>query len=204
MKNIFKVKQLRGFAMVEAMVAITILLVVVTAPLTLAYQIEKKSRIASTRAQATYLANEGIELMIFFRKSLETYCTTYPTTDECAQGSSAATTSFAMFLSKMSLAGCLDGGTCRFDKSSFDPNNALYVNNPSCTLLYRNTSGEYVCSQTASSTRFSRYVTLYSSDRWKDRSATNMRYTGVKIVSTVCYDNGICNDKIQLTSYVYQ
>jgi Tfp pilus assembly protein PilV len=203
MKNIFKNKRVRGFAMVEAMVAITILLVVVTAPLTLAYQIEKRSRIASTRAQATYLANEGIELMIFFRKSLETYCTTYPTVDECAQGSSAATTSFAMFLSKMS-AVCLDTGTCRFDKTSFDPNNASYADNPTCTLLYRNSFGEYVCNQTASSTRFSRYVSLSRSDRWKDRSAANQWYTGVKIISTVCYDNGICNDKIQLTSYVYQ
>lgn len=189
--------------MVEAMVAITILLVVVTAPLTLAYQIEKRSRIASTRAQATYLATEGIELMIFFRKSLETYCITYPGIGECAQGTSAATTSFAMFLSKMSTT-CLDSGTCRFDKTSFDPNTALYLDNPSCTLLYRNSFGEYVCSQTATSTRFSRYLTLTRTDRWTDRSAANQWYTGVKIVSTVCYDNGICNDKIQLTSYVYQ
>lgn len=185
------------------MVAITILLTVVLGPLTLTYQIKNKSRLASTRAQATYLANEGVELMIFFRKSLETYCITNPTVGECALGSSAATTSFAMFLTKMS-AVCLDTGTCHFDKTSFDPSSATYVDKPSCTLLYRNTFGEYVCNSTVTSTRFTRKVSLYKTDRWADRVPTNQWYTGVKIVSTVCYDGRICNDKIQITSYVYQ
>lgn len=196
--------QLRGFALVESMVAITILLIVIIAPLTLAYQIEKSSRIASTRAQATYLASEGIELMIFFRKSLETYCTTNPGVDECALGTSAATTSFAMFLNKMNT--CVDAGAnyCRFDKTAFIPSSATYTDNPTCTLLYINSSGEYVCNQTSTSTRFSRYISLQRVDRWKDRSGNNQWYTGAKIISTVCYDNRICNDKIQVTSYVYQ
>jgi hypothetical protein len=144
-----------------------------------------------------------VELMIFFRKSLETYCTTNPGIAECALGSSAATTSFAMFISKMSY--CTEtGNSCRFDKTSFDPFNAIYNNNAGCTLMYRNIYGEYVCNVTATSTRFSRSITLQKVNLWRDRSAVAQWYTGIKVVSTVCYDQGICNDKIQLTSYVYQ
>lgn len=201
----FKIKkQNQGFILVEAMVAITILMIVIIAPLALTYQIEKISRLASTRAQATYLANEGVELVIFFRKSLETYCTTNPGVDECALGPSAATTSFAMFLNKMSY--CIDAGAnyCRFDKTSFVPTLATYTDNPSCTILYNNSSGEFVCNSTATSTRFSRYISMQKVDRWKDRSSNNQWYTGVKVISTVCYDRGICNDKMQVTSYVYQ
>lgn len=189
--------------MVEAMVAITILLVVVTAPLTLAYQIEKRSRLASTRAQATYLANEGLELLVFFRKSLETYCTINPSVAECALGTSAATTSFAMFLSRMSTT-CVDSGSCRFDKTNFDVVNAIYNDNPSCTLLYINSNGEYTCTTTATSTRFTRTLSIQRVDLWKDRSAVSQWYIGAKLTATVCYDNGICNDKMQLSSYVYQ
>lgn len=56
-----------GFTLIESMVAISILFLAITGPLTLMNQSIISSRIARDRVRATYLAQEGVELARNFR-----------------------------------------------------------------------------------------------------------------------------------------
>ena len=56
-------KKDRGFTLIESLVAITILLVSVTAPLTLAQEGIVASRLSQSQIVAYYLAQEGVELV---------------------------------------------------------------------------------------------------------------------------------------------
>ncbi len=136
-KNKTKLTQkVKGFAMVEALVAITILTTCIIAPLTLALQSAKYSRLALQRVQASYLADEGIELLVNYRRSLIQFCNhnpDYPSYCEVntENGNTAEKVSFNAFVSIMTNqigSGChLDinevqttvNRYCALDKNSF-------------------------------------------------------------------------------------
>ena len=60
-KNLFFLKNSRGFTLIESMVAISILLIAMTGPLVLAKQGLKSSRLAKNQIIAFYLAQDAIE-----------------------------------------------------------------------------------------------------------------------------------------------
>jgi prepilin-type N-terminal cleavage/methylation domain-containing protein len=57
----------RGFTLIEMLVAITVLLLSITGPLTIAAQAVFSANIAKDRLTAAYLAQEGIELVRYLR-----------------------------------------------------------------------------------------------------------------------------------------
>ena len=66
---------MRGFSLVESLMAILILTIAIMAPLALAMQTLKYSRIATEKMEGTYMAEEGVEMLYNVKESARIYCT---------------------------------------------------------------------------------------------------------------------------------
>jgi len=66
----FKIRATRGFSLVETLVAISLLLIVITGPMTITARSAKSTSFASEQVQAFFLAQEGIELAQKLRDDL--------------------------------------------------------------------------------------------------------------------------------------
>lgn len=65
---------MKGFSMVESLVAIAVLLIAIVGPLTIAINSIQYSNIAKDKLQATYLAQEQLELMVARQHSIFIEC----------------------------------------------------------------------------------------------------------------------------------
>lgn len=79
----FKYKKIKGFSLVETLMAILILTLSIMAPLALAMQTVRYSRIATQKMEATYLAEEAVEIIYNVKKSAEIYCGVSPEDSRC-------------------------------------------------------------------------------------------------------------------------
>jgi prepilin-type N-terminal cleavage/methylation domain-containing protein len=68
MKNIFHQKNKAGYSLVEVLVAITVLLIALVGPLTIAYSGLKRSVQSKDNTTAVFLAQEGIEAIVKLRE----------------------------------------------------------------------------------------------------------------------------------------
>jgi prepilin-type N-terminal cleavage/methylation domain-containing protein len=68
MKNIFRHKNQSGYSLVEVLVAITVLLIALVGPLTIAYSGLKRSVQSKDNTMAVFLAQEGIETIVKLRE----------------------------------------------------------------------------------------------------------------------------------------
>lgn len=82
MKNNIKTKK-SGFTLIETFVAITILMIVVLGPMSLLSNALQNARFISDEITATYLAQEGVELMIDERNNDHKLDTFNPTIYAC-------------------------------------------------------------------------------------------------------------------------
>lgn len=115
-----------GFEMVEALVAIVILTLAIIGPMALAVQTAKYSRVSLDRVVGSYLADEGLDLMINYRQSLQVYCNSEylepAVTNPCGNGEVVyrpSLSSLFMFISDF--GDCADTSAgCVIDVDTFD------------------------------------------------------------------------------------
>jgi hypothetical protein len=174
----FHKENFRGIIMVEALMSITILMVAVMAPLTLATQSANYAKYSLNKITASYLAEEQIEMMVNLKKSFDIYC--FNTTN----GDCTNNNSFDEFVNNISdpavgvncptyntpTSITLNASPCYFDEKSFTYTNAGNLSKPNittkdaitCPTLYENKNDVMSCVPTslgldeATSTAFTR------------------------------------------------
>lgn len=210
--NIIK-DRLRGIAMVEALIAISILMVGIMAPLTLAIYSSKYSKLALNKITATYLGEEQIEILVNYKKSLDIYC--FNNIDGCDNRNS-----FDDFFNSLNLGllGCgSDTLPCFIDEDRIV---YLGINKPLinpiidinfCRQLYIRPGDIATCDGTVSlsePTPFTRKLIIGYTDFLIDALTGESYPTAVKLTSVVCIGNPNCNandnDSVTLTYHVYK
>jgi hypothetical protein len=211
-KNNFGV--VKGIVMVEALMSIAIMMISVMAPITLSTQSAKYAKYTLNKITASYLAEEQIEMMVNFKKSLDIYCF-----DNTCVGQN----SFDEFVKNVTLdegLNCesykLDGSEntpCYFDETSFTYNG---TNKPSivdktqlnCKVLYENPDDIMSCSNNTSSTGnvsiFSRKMYIDSIDSIESSDKNQVYENAVKLTSWVCINNKDCSPSdAKATTLIY-
>ena len=95
----YRLRKQRGFSLVETLVAITILLVAILAPMRIASQSIKTAGFAREQLTAVFLAQEGIETIIHLRDS------------DALDGDGITMD----WLNALDVAGCVGGAGCSYD-----------------------------------------------------------------------------------------
>lgn len=175
-----------GFSLVETLVAISILLLVVTGPMTISMRTAKSATFATEQVQAFFLAQEGVELA---QKYTYEYFLRYFNGTAVGQWGAAAD---AVFTSCLAAAGCgLQWGAT-----------AGVLQAPvSCAgscLLYRSTSGRSYFTHTAlgnTPTIFTRRI--YFSDHVPNEK--------VRVRSVVTWRTGslVAEQRVEVDTYLY-
>jgi len=179
-----KKNNLKAFAILESLIAISVLMVAILGPMTLAIQSLKYSKIANSNTVATYLANDAIEQAINYRYQLELECQS---------------------------SGCISPSTDSLYTFHLNTNlTTNYINKLNCDLYLDNITKEYTCIPTANTTKtyFKRTINTYLKDDYVDSIGSYGPPTSVKIVSIICFSREpICDDaaknKVTLVSYTY-
>ncbi len=179
-----KIKSLKGFALIESLVSITVLLVAILGPMTLAVQSLKYSKIANDNTVATYLANDAVEQAVNYRYELELQCQN---------------------------VGCINPSTDSLYIFHQQTNTlANHINKLNCDLYIENTTKEYTCTPTSNTTKtdFKRTINTFLKDDFVDSIGSFGPPTSVKIVSIICFSREtVCDEnaqnKVTLISYTY-
>lgn len=216
-----EIQNTKGFTLVETLMSILILTLSIMAPLSLAMQTVKYSRIATQKMEATYLAEEAIEMIYNIKKSAEIYCAMNMTDTLCYENYFSD-----YFLDQSSLPNQVLDSKC-FGKISsainapkkycnFDHNNIIYnstktqlknVNDNLSemkTYLQKNTSG--LASITSSKTTYQRAINISVIDNNKDSYGVGKAHSAL-VTSIVCIqESGVCDEnssnKVILTNLV--
>ena len=198
--------RIRGFTLVESLMAILILTTAIIAPLSLAMQTLRYSKIATEKIEATYMAEEAIEMIYNVKKSAEVYCS------DPASPSAICTNYFTdYFLDQNNLSenvidtkcfGFASGGIkryCNFDISNiiYDPLDKItklkYVNSEFVYLI-KNDSG--LSSATNAKNNFKRSVNISLADNNSVGPLSNSN--SILVTSIVCTrEAGDCDENSQ-------
>lgn len=195
-----------GFSLVEVLVAVTILLMVVTGPMTIVSRANNSTAFATEQATAFFLAQEGLELA---QKGRDDLLLQY--WQRQITGSGGITDPMTRFTDTTSgglYAACFTG-SCGLTASTTNVN--ITVKNCASTggcLLYQDTSSSvrslYVHILTASpsgtqtATPFTRTITM---QRINESSG---RVREIKVTSTVTWRTGslVAGQKVELITYL--
>ena len=143
MKKILKQKNKinRGFTLMETLVAIAIFTVSILALMEVLSQGISNTNYAKVKAEASYLAQEGVE---YVRNIRDTFVLYDPVDSQ---------TGWASFVNKITNSGCRSNNGCYFDSQTLNYSNPSQpitnitmtgCGNPSCPeLLYNSTTGKY-------------------------------------------------------------
>jgi hypothetical protein len=189
-----RIKSLRGIAMIEAMLAITIIMIAIMAPLTISTYSSKYAKLAINRITATYLAEEQLEMVINLRKSLDIYC--FNNLNNCANGDS-----FDEFDLILSSAAC---GTvalpCYIDEGAFIYNSLdkpVYspgadINN--CRYLYIKSDDIVSCNAAIGvSSPYTRKLIVERVDNLININNSATQPNAIKLTSLICINSPGCN-----------
>ena len=161
-----------GFTLVETLVAITVLVMAVAAPLTLGSQGLTASRVARDQVIATYLAQEAVEYIRNLRDN-----------NELAGQSS--------WLTGLSL--CLSGATCKIDIPQTE---VTSCGGGTCPVLnFNSTTGLYGYTPTGGSwtaTKFTRSIAMQET----------VPGIEAKITVTVSWSDGILTRTVRVSEYI--
>jgi hypothetical protein len=199
--NIIQIKKwsasknkLRGVAMVEALMAISILMVSMMAPLTLSTISAKYARYGLYKITATSLAEEQIELMINYKKSWDIYC--FNANADCINGSFDGFDDFVKTLKDSTgLNGCgiskPDNDPCYFDEANFyyDPSARPGIDSQLDCRLKNATSNISRCQPSED-----------PGIEWKETIYDRKMY--VESADMQATDEGVHNNAVKLTSIV--
>ncbi len=204
---LFKKKKIavryQGLAMIEAMLAITIIMIAIMAPLTISTYTSKYAKFALNRIVATYIADEQLEFMVNLRKSLDIYC--FNVSTDCTNSNSFD----EFYYTLNSGLGCgTVAAPCYVDESSFTyppanpPAKPIFsprVDLANCPNLFINNNDIASCAaQNADSeiSPFTRKLIIENIDNLtnQDRlgNSGDTRPNGIKLTSLVCINDPNC------------
>lgn len=215
-KKIIAHKRIRGIAFVESLMAMSVIIISIMAPLTLLSQSAKYTKFALNKITATSLAEEQIELMINYKKSLDIFCFNNPS--EC-DGNFDGFDSFVKKVNDITV-NCvsypLPGNPCYLDDTSFDYSNTtiapVFNKKPSCKI-YEEADDISKCSQTATSkpTSFSRRLYIDNLDQitlLSPTTAIEVIDNVIRLTSVVCINKNNCAtgdpNAVTLVYYIYR
>ncbi len=201
--------------MVEALMSISIMMISVMAPITLSTQSAKYARYTLNKITASYLAEEQVEMMVNFKKSLDIYC---------FDNTCVAKNGFDEFVQKVTpINRGLDCETykadgsynvpCYFDESSFvytgtlKPEVTSKIEN-SCKFLYTKPDDIMSCtggSGDSNKSIFTRKMYIDNVDDLDSGYSSGITFkNSVKLTSWVCINNKDCKpEDPKATTLVY-
>ena len=193
-------QNVRAFAMMESLVAISILLTTIVAPLTLSIQSLKYTRLANDRTLASYIASQTVEFANNYRQELRLVCTNdlAGTITNCAGDPSKS--SLQIFI----------GSFGTYDMTGLPANT---VKNLNCSLYQNPTSKEYTCEVATSSvanlkTVYKRALVVSGNDSFTYAGGGSGYNITAKVISIICYGKALtCDentkDSVKVYSYIY-
>lgn len=218
-QNIFMKKNIigiRGIAMVESLMAITIIIISIMGPIAISLNAAKYAKYGLYKVTASSLANEQIEMMLNYKKSLDIYCFNNVGVSGCTEDG------FDIFVNNFtdpsptsincSLSNSAD--PCYFDDTSFIyPVSQIpeVSEKSSCKLMIQSDDiakcddgGSVILGE---SSVFTRKLYIDNVDPMEDTN-NSLISTSVRLVSLVCINNDSCvpGDKraITIISYIYR
>ncbi len=218
------IREVRGIAMVESLMAITIVIISIMGPIAISLNAAKYAKYGLHKVTASSLANEQIEMMVNYKKSLDIYCFNNASIDcDDEDGFNY----FVRSLTDLTGTGIncplmIDGSNpCFFDDRSFiyEDNTLPEVSKKiSCKLMIQSSetiSDIAKCDNNGAVTSgeksiFTRKLYIDSVDTMTatDGSGVSQINTSLRLVSLVCinYDPCVPGDKkaITIISYIYR
>ncbi len=203
--------------MVEALMAITIVIISIMGPIAISLNAAKYAKYGLYKVTASNLANEQIEMVVNYKKSLDIYCFNNPTVTDCAEDGFNI---FVESLTNPTSISCplkTDGtSACYFDDTSFSyiANSIPSLLTPqksSCKIMIQindiakcDNGGSVIVEEKSIFTR-KLYIDNIDTMRDTTNSLTN---TTLRLTSVVCINNDTCapGDKRAITviSYIYR
>ncbi len=192
---------LKAFAMMESLVAISILLTTIVAPLTLSIESLKYTKLANDRTLASYIASQTAEFANNYRQELRLVCTndTAGSIVNCTGDPSKA--SLQIFINSF-------GGS--YDMTGLPVNTVKLL---PCSLYQNPTSKEYTCEIATSSvanikTVYKRNIVVSGTDDFNYAGGGAGYNIAAKIISIICYGKALtCDentkDSVKIYSYIY-
>ena len=205
----FKLNQnkMRGFTLVESLMAILILTTAIIAPLSLAMQTLRYSKIATEKIEATYMAEEAIEMVYNIKKSAEVYCS------DPASPSAICTDYFVNYFLDQTTptdsvidtkcSGFISGGIKRF--CNFDISNIIYdqldkttkLKNIDSTFVYLLKNDNGLSSATNAKNNFKRSINISPVDQ-NSNGVNYINPNSILVTSIVCTrEVGECDENSQ-------
>jgi type II secretory pathway pseudopilin PulG len=207
----------KGIAMIESLISITIILTSIMAPMSVIISSSKFARAGIMRIQATYIANDGAEMILNYRKTLNTFCFKNPTYPHCdsGPGGDLSISSFNLFVEQMTdlyASGgtdCTKSVPCVFDETSFVATEApAYVDFQSkrstCGFLKKDPVSKTFGCGSGEETRFYRYMYSEKMDNNNFSNGSDAGPAGIMITTVVCFDRKIaeCEDQQDMKNKV--
>jgi hypothetical protein len=209
-------KKVRGIAMVESIMAISIVIIAIMGPIAISLSAAKEAKYGLYKVTASNLANEQIEMIMNYKKSLDIFCFNNPNFSNILS-ISCGEDGFNIFVNDVLTSGCTlnSSNPCFFDESSFSYalNSVPSLSTPktSCKIMVQSNdiakcdNGGSVTSGDASV--FTRKLYIDNVDVMKDTGGSSINTT-LRLTSLVCINNASCipGDKraITIVSYIYR
>lgn len=216
-KNIKSFKSFRGFAMIEALIAITVILISISAPFALSVQTSKIHRLSLLKITAINLAESNFETLNTYKKSLDIYC--FQNSADCG----GDTSGFSVFEKKVNdpVSGfkcqktVLPNTPCYFDITSLVEGNLkpdlIKKSDDECKYLHQYPSGLTRCKPVGDNT--SSTSTIFTKKTYLDvvdsfSSGGEEVVNSVRVISFVCLFNSNCeygdSDSVAVVNYIYK
>lgn len=221
-QNIFIKKYIgnvRGIAMVESLMAITIIIISIMGPIAISLNAAKYAKYGLYKVTASNLANEQIEMMVNYKKSLDVYCF-----NKFSEGVTCnSEDGFNIFVDNFtdlsptgincSLNNLAD--PCYFDDTSFSyvlAQAPKVIEKKTCKLIIQpediakcdDIGGSGIAGDKSI---FTRKLYIDNIDAMTDSSNSRIN-TALRLISLVCINNDSCvpGDKraITVVSYIYR
>ena len=204
--------------MVESLMAITIVIISIMGPIAISLNAAKYAKYGLYKVIASNLANEQIEMVVNYKKSLDIYCFNNPSYVS-SNNISCNEDGFNIFVDDLLVLNCSLNDIskpCYFDDTSFDytPSFAPSLRLPaktSCKLMIQSDDiakcdgGSSVPSGDKSI--FTRKLYIDNIDTMRD-TTNSFTNTTLRLTSVVCINNDACTpgDKRAITviSYIYR
>ncbi len=217
-----KAKKIRGIAMVESLMAITIVIISIMGPIAISLNAAKYAKYGLYKVTASNLANEQIEMVVNYKKSLDIYCFNNPSYVS-SNNISCNEDGFNIFVESLTNPASIscplktDGrDACYFDDTSFyylvnSVPSLLTPQKSSCKIMIQindiakcDNGGSFIAGEKSIFTR-KLYIDNIDTMRDTTNSLTN---TTLRLISVVCINNDACTpgDKRAITviSYIYR